>query len=103
MAVEHHEESHGLTPRQYIMIFVALAAVTAVELALSYSDLGRGPLIGLLFFLSAVKFAVVVAFFMHLRFDFSIFKWLFVGSFALGTLVLLALIGLFWNDVTHVG
>jgi len=90
----------GLGPRQYITIFAILTVVTAVELALSYSDIG-GLLIPLLLLLSAFKFIVVVAYFMHLRFEPRILNRLFAGGFVLAAAVLFALISLFWNDITH--
>jgi cytochrome c oxidase subunit 4 len=102
MTTEHHEAGahEGLGPRQYVTIFAILTIVTAVELALSYSHIGA-VLIPLLLVLSAFKFVVVVAYFMHLRFEPRILNRLFAGGFALASLVLLALISLFWNDLTH--
>ena len=108
-ATEQHSEaaeSHGLEPWQYIQIGIVLAIITAVELLASYSadlgvDLGNA-LIPVLIALSAIKFVGVVAFYMHLRYDSQLFTRLFAGSLALGTLVLLALITLFWNDITDI-
>ncbi|MEZ4501412.1 MAG: cytochrome C oxidase subunit IV family protein [Dehalococcoidia bacterium] len=99
---EHHESAahEGLGPRQYVTIFAILTVVTVIELWLSYSDIG-GLLIPLLILLSAFKFVVVVAYFMHLRFEPRILNRLFAGGFVLATLVLFALISLFWNDITH--
>jgi cytochrome c oxidase subunit 4 len=100
-----HEEApthEGLGPRQYVVIFAILTVVTVIELVLSYSDIG-GLLIPLLIVLSAFKFAVVVAYFMHLRFEPRILNRVFIGGFALASLVLLSLIALFWNDLTHPG
>jgi cytochrome c oxidase subunit 4 len=102
MTMEHHEaaEHEGLGPRQYFTIFAILTIVTIIELWLSYSDIG-GLLIPLLILLSAFKFGVVVAYFMHLRFEPRILNRMFIGGFVLASLVLFALIGLFWNDLTH--
>jgi cytochrome c oxidase subunit IV len=105
---EHHaaeavEQHHGLEPRQYIVIGVVLTVITVVELIASLWDDGDAlgdALIPVLLILSAVKFAAVVAFFMHLRFDSPLFTRIFVGSLGLGAAVLLALISLFWNDLT---
>ena len=52
--------------------------------------------------LSAVKFVAVVAFYMHLRFENRLLIQVFAGSFALGGFVLLALITLFWTDITDI-
>jgi cytochrome c oxidase subunit 4 len=91
---------HGLTVRQYLMIGAALTVITIIELAVSYSDLGDVT-VPLLLALSAVKFATVVAYFMHLRFDSPLFTRMFVGSFFLALAILIALLSLFWGD-SHV-
>ncbi len=94
------EEPHGLTPRQYIGIGLALTVITIVELAFSlWIDIGD-LLIPVLIVLSAVKFVVVVAFFMHLYFEPKLLTRVFAGSFFLAGGVLIALLALFWNDLT---
>src|SRR5712691_6340800 len=87
-------------PRQYVIIGVILTIITGFELAVSYSSLGTIT-IPILIVLSAVKFAVVVAFFMHLRFDSPALTRFFVFGFVLAALILTALISLFWNDNTR--
>ncbi len=96
----HAEQSHGspLGPREYIYITIGLAIVTLVELALSYTDLATVPLAALPIILSAVKFAVVVGLFMHLRFEARLFTQMFMFGLILGAAILIALIMLFWND-----
>lgn len=94
---EHAAEQHGLTVRQYLMIGAALTVITIIELAVSYSDIGDA-MVPILLALSAVKFVVVVAYFMHLRFDAPIFARMFAGSFFLALAILIALISLFWLD-----
>ena len=79
----------------YLKIATTLVAITLVEVACFYIQALRGVLIPLLFLLSAVKFAMVVMFYMHLRFDSKLFSWLFVGCLGLALAVVLALIGLF--------
>ncbi len=97
---QHAEEQHGLRPRQYILIGIALTIITFVELAASlWVNLGAA-LIPLLIVLSAVKFVVVVAFFMHLYFEPKILTRVFAGSFFLAGGVMIALLALFWNDIT---
>ena len=93
MAHEAHSgESHGLNPRQYVTIFVVLTAITALELLVSYSGLSKIGLVVILFPLSALKFGIVVALFMHLRFDSPFFTKMFVGPLVLAACVLLALL-----------
>lgn len=99
---DHAAEQHGLTPRQYVYIGAILTVITGIELWLSYSGLAHSVLVPLLLVLSAVKFATVVALFMHLRFEGQLFRMMFVGPFILAALVLLALITLLWTDMSHV-
>jgi caa(3)-type oxidase subunit IV len=90
----HSGESHGLNPRQYTTVFVVLTVVTIIELAISYSGLGKAGLMAILFPLSALKFGIVVALFMHLRFDHPFFTKMFVGPLILAACVLLAVLTL---------
>ena len=71
-------------------VFV-LTIVTIIELAVSYSGLSKVGLIAILFPLSALKFGIVVALFMHLRFDSPFFTKIFLGPLILAASVLLAL------------
>ncbi len=61
---------------EYIKVALFLAVVTAAEVALYYIDIG-GFLVPVLLALAIVKFAMVVLWFMHLRFDSRIFRRLF--------------------------
>ena len=100
-AADHHEEHPPTTIRQYILIGVILAIITVVELTLTEAfDLDFKVLVGLLVFLSAVKFGIVVALFMHLKFDHPLFRRLFAFGLVLASSILIALLGLFYNDGT---
>jgi cytochrome c oxidase subunit IV len=65
-------------PAQYIKVAVILALATAAEVGLYYMNLPHPLLVALLFFFAIIKFALVVLFFMHLRFDSRLFRRLFV-------------------------
>lgn len=102
-AADHHEEHPPTTIRQYILIGVILAIITVAELTLTEAfDLEFNVLVGLLVFLSAVKFGIVVALFMHLKFDHPLFGRLFAFGLVLASSLLIALLGLFYNDGTIV-
>ena len=76
------EERAHPTPRTYWIIALILAVVTAVEIAIPSMDASTPFTVTSLLFLGAVKFGIVVAFFMHLRFDRPLFRSLFlVGVF----------------------
>jgi cytochrome c oxidase subunit 4 len=57
------------SPKEYVRIAIILAVITGAEVAVYYLELSRGLLIPLLFGFSALKFTLVVLWFMHLRFD----------------------------------
>lgn len=75
-ADDHAGAHHGPSDATFVKIALGLAAVTAFEVWLSYSDIG--PLFMPLLLISMlVKFFVVVLYFMHLKFDAPIFRRLF--------------------------
>lgn len=94
------EEPPPSTIRQYVLTGAILTAITAVELWLSYSSLPQGLMVSLLIALSAVKFGIVVAIFMHLKFENGLLTRLFLFGLVLAAAILIALITLFWNDST---
>ncbi|HZD79087.1 MAG TPA: cytochrome C oxidase subunit IV family protein [Actinomycetota bacterium] len=57
------------SPKEYIRIALILGVVTAGEVTVYYVESVRSMLIPLLFLFAAVKFSLVVLWFMHLRFD----------------------------------
>jgi len=68
---------------KYIKIALLLAVITGVEVALSYWGAIKSFRPELLIALSAVKFGVVAAFFMHLRFDSRLFRRFFIAGICL--------------------
>jgi cytochrome c oxidase subunit 4 len=52
--------------RVYILVFIALAALTLVTVGVSYLDLGVAGGIALALVIAAIKGSLVAAFFMHL-------------------------------------
>ena len=94
----HHAEaapdgphSHGHpTERQYVAVALVLAAITAAEVGLYYITSIPDPLlIGMLCGMALLKFALVVLWFMHLRFDSLIYRRLFVTGIVLAVAVYL--------------
>jgi cytochrome c oxidase subunit 4 len=79
----------------YVQIAVILAIITGAEVAVWYQPSMRGILVPILLVLSAVKFSLVVSFYMHLRYDSKLFTAVFSGPLALAMAVLIALVSLF--------
>jgi cytochrome c oxidase subunit 4 len=92
---EHDEHAHDHpSDLKYIGIAAFLAAITAIEVVLSYIDVGWLFLPALLA-LMAFKFIMVVRFFMHLKFDNRIFSWLFFTGLVLALAVYVATLASF--------
>ncbi len=94
-----HDDSHP-GALEYVQIGVILAIITAVEVAIYYLDLDFTLLVTLLLMLSVVKFGMVVLWFMHLKFDASLFMVLFTGGLALTFAVFIVLIAVQRGSLT---
>jgi cytochrome c oxidase subunit 4 len=72
-------DSHP-TPFKYVMIFLILVVVTAIEIATSYLEgsISSGLIVGMLLFWAIVKFVLVASYYMHLKTDQPIFRRFFV-------------------------
>lgn len=86
--VGHEHPSDG----KYIQIALLLGVITAVEVAIPYLTDVSGLWLALMLALMVAKFFIVVAWFMHLRFDSSLFRRLFVGGLVLAVIVYLAVL-----------
>ena len=83
---EHDATAHEHPSEfQYIRIAIILAIITIVEVAIYYIDAVRDYLVPALVALSAIKFILVVGYFMHLKFDDKKLTWLF-GAALIGSL-----------------
>jgi cytochrome c oxidase subunit IV len=91
---QHGDLAHAHpTEKDYLKVAGVLGAITAVEVALYYvKDLNHNALIGMLAVLSIVKFAAVVLYFMHLKFDSQLFRRLFVTGLILAVFVYTAVL-----------
>src|SRR6478735_4740215 len=65
----HAGEGGHAGDKEYVVIAAVLAAITAVEVAWSYSGAEHLLLILPLLLIMAVKFSLVGAYFMHLKYD----------------------------------
>ena len=76
VALDEHDHP---TPRQYVLIAVVLVVITSVEIATSYLNTGHTNLVIVaLFFMAAVKFFLVAAWYMHMKTDQPFFRRIFV-------------------------
>ena len=83
------------SPKEYVRIGVILAVLTALEVAASYAGVSGSILIPTLLILAVIKFALVVMWFMHLKFDDRRYARFFVmGLSGASVLYLVVLISL---------
>jgi len=94
-AATHGGGGHA-TVRTYIQVAIALAIITGVEVATLYvPGIPNSVLVVSLLLMSAVKFYLVVGFFMHLKYDHPIMRALFVGPLVIAVAIILAVLALF--------
>jgi cytochrome c oxidase subunit 4 len=82
--------------KQYKWVALWLTLITVFEVWIYYTSFKDTPYyVPLLLVLSATKFAIVVLFYMHLKYDHKLFKALFTGPLIIAVCTLLALFALF--------
>ena len=105
MSQEHTQvEEHGAeavahtghpTPATYFKVAMILSILTAIEVAIFYVTQLSYAIIPILAILSIGKFALVVMYYMHLKFDSKIFTGMFFFGMMVATGVIFALMALF--------
>lgn len=98
MAAEQHSVDHEHAHpgvMVYVQIAIILAIITSAEVAIYYIDAMEPYLVYTLLALSAVKFLIVVGYFMHLKFDNRLFAGFFFFGLTLGIGVVCAFLALF--------
>lgn len=89
----HDQHAHPVgATKAYWLIGIILVLVTVVEVSAYYFEDFFGVLATpTVLVLSAAKFILVVAFYMHLKYDSKLFSAIFIFPLALATLVIGAL------------
>ena len=85
------EQSHN---KLYLMVWTALLVLTVLEVGLAYLHLALGVMLVTLMGLSLVKAALIIAYFMHLRFERVSLFWTLIPA----TVVCIALMAVFFAD-----
>jgi len=62
-------QAHGGTTRLFIWVWVWLVAITGIEVFLAYIHFSPAVMLTMLIGLSVVKAALIISYFMHLRFE----------------------------------
>jgi len=86
------EPKPGASRRTYVLVFVALAVLTVIEVGVTYLPVPRAPV---LVPLALVKAGLVALFYMHLRYDRRVFAFVFLAGLLMGIGLILSLLALF--------
>jgi cytochrome c oxidase subunit IV len=99
------EEHHHPGWSTYWKVAVILTAITVWEVWAYYipSLVASRIFVPMLLILSALKFAIVVMFYMHLKYDHKLFRALFTGPLLIAALTGISLLFLFGQLVARFG
>lgn len=102
---EHDEHAHDHPGElAYVKVAIILALITAIEVAIYYIPWvhDSGVLVPALIVLSAIKFFIVVSWFMHLKFDDHLLRRVFIFGLIFGGALILALLAVFgWHGIDY--
>lgn len=80
----------------YVKVAAILAVITGAEIALPYMvDEVKGAVVAVMLVMMVLKFGMVVAYFMHLKFDSLLFRRVFQAGLALAVGVYVAALATF--------
>ena len=82
------EEQRHHKMAQFFWVWGALLVLTGIEVYLTYQNLHPATMLTILMGLSLIKAALIIGFFMHLRYEISIMKWMTMCS-VIGCLVIM--------------
>jgi cytochrome c oxidase subunit 4 len=104
-----HSAAHGAhahpTWKQYKWVALILTLITVVEVWVYYipSFVASKLFVPSLLIMSAVKFAIVVMYYMHLKYDARLFRALFTGPLIIAVVTIISLLFLFGHIAVRVG
>jgi cytochrome c oxidase subunit IV len=103
---EAHAEEHAHPDwGTYKWVALLLTVITVIEVWVYYipAFVASRLFVPSLLVLSAVKFATVVMFYMHLKYDAKLFRALFVGPLIIAIIALISLLFLFGKVALRLG
>jgi cytochrome c oxidase subunit 4 len=100
----HDAHAHP-TWKQYKWVALILTLITVVEVWIYYipSYVASKLFVPSLLIMSAVKFAIVVLFYMHLKYDARLFRALFTGPLIIAVVTIISLLFLFGHLAVRLG
>ena len=94
VAEQHRHHGKG----QFFWVWAALLVMTAIEVYLAYQNMEPIRMLSILMGLSLIKAGLIIAYFMHMKFEVSRMKWLTMSSL----LACLALMCIFFPDAFRI-
>lgn len=94
VAEEHRHHGKG----QFFWVWAALLLMTAIEVYLAYQNMQPIRMLSILMGLSLIKAGLIIAYFMHMKFEVSRMKWLTMSSLV----ACLALMCIFFPDAFRI-
>jgi len=76
--VAEQHRHHGRA--QFIWVWIALLVMTGIEVYLAYQNMEPVRMLSILMGLSLLKAGLIIAYFMHMKFEISRMKWLTMSS-----------------------
>lgn len=98
VAEQHRHHAKG----QFFWVWGALLVITAIEVYLGYQNMQPVRMLSILMGLSIIKAALIIAYFMHMKFEVTRMKWLTMASLVF----CLAMMCVFFPDafrILHLG
>src|SRR5882724_13517773 len=92
--IDERRGGQQATVATYVLVALVLTGVTALEVGVIYVRRLAPIIVPLLLAMSAAKFALVVLFYMHLRYESRVLTFLFCGPLLLATGIMIALMTL---------
>jgi cytochrome c oxidase subunit 4 len=94
VAEQHRHHGKG----QFFWVWAALLLMTAIEVYLAYQNMQPIRMLSILMGLSLIKAGLIIAYFMHMKFEVSRMKWLTMSSLV----ACLALMCIFFPDAFRI-
>ncbi len=94
-----HDIAHDEGKGQYLWVWLALLILTAVEVVLAYRQVFQ-PLrmLEVLMILSVIKSALIIGYFMHLKYEIAAMKW----TMMIAVTICLCLMFVFFADAMRI-
>ncbi len=99
LIIEQVVESHTHhSHKQFFVVWGALLVLTGFEVFLAYEQLPAVKMLSILLVLSFVKAALIILYFMHLKFEIKRMRWVLMTALV----VCLGLMSMFFADAARI-